>query len=255
MCGRGESWNGGRRRRGHRKESDMTNGSRPDIVGCFREGLDVVRRYPVLLVPPVAVQVVVFALGLLLLGGAAAMFAMGGLAGGLAGAAGAAIVFFVVSLLLALVASAVVVVMAREALGGREPVLGDAVGSVMGRFLDVVVVSVLSAIIIGVGLVLLIIPGIVAMVFLIFALPAVLLDGDGPPEALRRSVRVVKGHLGPVVGLAVGWILTLAVVFIAGKVLGLVPILGSLVSAVLDGAAVAYLSVVTVRIYQALPHR
>jgi hypothetical protein len=233
----------------------MTNGSGPDVVGGFREGLDVVRRYPALLVPPVAVEVVLFLLGLLLLGGTAAMFAMGGLAGGVVGAAGAALVFGVASLLLGLVASAVVVVMARDALGSREPGLGDAVGAVLGRFVDVVVASVLSAIIIGIGFVLLVIPGLVALFFLIFTLPAVLLDGDGAIDGLKRSVAVVKANLGTVAGLVVGWIVTLVVVFVAGKILGVVPFVGSLAAAILYGAAVAYLSVVTVRIYQALPRR
>lgn len=233
----------------------MTNGGGPDIVGHFREGLDVLRRYPTLIVPEVAVQVVVFVLTLVLLGGAAALFLVGGVAGGVVGAVGAGLLFVVVSGVLSLVASGVVIVMARDALAGRDPALGDAVGTVMGRLVDVLVASVIAMIVVGVGMLLLVLPGIVAGFFLIFTLPAVLLDGDSGVDALKRSFGVVKANLRPVVGLVIGWIVTGVGLVIAGKILGFVPVLGQLAAAILFGAGLAYLTVVTVRVYQTLPRR
>ena len=46
----------------------MTDRGRVDVVEFFREGLLVLRRYPILVVPPLAVQVIVFVLTVLLLG-------------------------------------------------------------------------------------------------------------------------------------------------------------------------------------------
>ena len=65
-------------------------GESGDLVGHFRAGVDVVRRYPILIAPPLAVQVIVFVLALLFLGGGFGIgMLLGGAMGGMpAGAAG-----------------------------------------------------------------------------------------------------------------------------------------------------------------------
>ena len=140
--------------------------------------------------------------------------------------------------------------MARDALGGREPALGDALAAVVGRLGAVVVASGLVMAIVAVGFLFLVIPGIVAAVLLMFTLPAVLLDGVGALDGMRRSVAVVRGHVGPVVGLVVGSLLVFVGVAIVAWIVGLVPFLGGLASFVLHGAAVSYLTVVGVHVYQ-----
>ncbi len=232
----------------------MTNGGASDIVGHFRSALDVMKRYPVIAVPPLAAAAVMFVLTLLFIGGAATAVVLGGGAG-LLGAFAGFFVFTLIGGLLQLIASAVTIVMARDALAAREPSMGDALGAVMARLADVVVAAVLVMVIVGIGTVLLVLPGLVAGFFLVFTLPAVLLDGRGAVDALKRSASLVKDNLGPVVGLVVGIILAWVVVVIVGKILGLVPLLGQLASAVLIGVFVAYLTVVAVRVYQALPRR
>ncbi|HSE94796.1 MAG TPA: hypothetical protein VLD61_02840 [Methylomirabilota bacterium] len=239
----------------------MTDGSGPDVVGYFREGLLVLRRYPMLIVPPLAVQVIVFVLTVLLLGGGLGIGMifggiLGGLPGGsvagLAGLIAGAILLTLLSFLLSLIASSLVVVMAREALAAREPTIGPALDAVMSRFLDVVLISILLVVIIGLGMLFLVLPGLVAAFFLVFALPAVLLDGSRATEALGRSARLVRANLGPVAGFFVGGLLAAVASAILSTILEVVPLLGHLAAAVLAGVFISYVTVVGVRVFQSL---
>jgi hypothetical protein len=232
-----------------------------DVVGQFRLAYATVVRFPVLIVPPLLVGILGFLLVVFIAGGIAAIGALiggvtggGGAAavGGLAGLALGVLVFGLVMGVLWLLSSGMVVVMAREALGGREPVLGDALSAVMGRLGAVVVASGLVTAITFVGFLFLVIPGLVAAVLLMFTLPALLLDGLGALDAMQRSVTIVRGHVGPVVGLVVGALLFLVGIGVASWILSLVPFLGGLAAFVLHGAAVSYLTVVAVHIYQVL---
>jgi hypothetical protein len=232
-----------------------------DIVGHFRRAYETVVRYPVLIVPPLLVGVLGFALIFFIGGGATVMGAlMGGAmggghgtaAGGAAGLVLGVLVFFLVMGILWLLSSGMVVVMARDALGDREPVLGDAFAAVTGRLPALALASGLMTVIVGIGFLFLVIPGVLAAVLLVFTLPAVLLDGLGAIEGIRRSVAVVRRHAGPVIGLVVGCVLVLVGVAIATWIVGMVPLLGGLASFVLNGAAVSYLTIVGVHFYQLL---
>jgi hypothetical protein len=232
-----------------------------DVVGQFRLAYGTAVRFPVLVVPPLLVGILGFALLFFIGGGATVMGAlMGGVVGGGEGAAAGGIAGLVLGVLLFgtvmgvlwLLSSGMVVVMARDALGGREPVLGDAFAAVAARLGAIVVASSLVMAIVAVAFLLLVIPGIVAAVLLMFTLPAILLDGLGALGGMRRSITIVRGHVGPVVGLVVGSLLVLVGVAIVSWIVGLVPLLGGLASFVLHGAAVSYLTVVGVHVYQML---
>jgi membrane-anchored glycerophosphoryl diester phosphodiesterase (GDPDase) len=237
----------------------MGNVTDGDVVGHFRLAYQAVARYPVLIVPPLVVAVVPLALIFFVVGGAAALMGavMGGAVGGGTGAVvGGIVVGVLVALVLALVmgilwllSSGMVVVMARDALAGREPALGDALSAVLARLAAVVAASALVGLVVWIGFLFLVIPGIVAAVCLMFTLPAVLLDGLGAVDGMRRSVALVRANVGAVVGLVVGVILVMIGLAIVGALLGLIPIVGGLAWFVLSSAAVSYLTVVGVRYY------
>jgi hypothetical protein len=233
-------------------------GGADDFVGHFRLAYQAMMRFPVLIVPPLGVAVLGFFL-LFFIGGGAAVIgalmggAMGGshgaAAGGIAGLVLGALVFGLVIGALWLVSSGMVVLMARSALGGQEPGLGDALAAVTRRLGAVAVAASLVGLIVMIGFVFLVIPGIVAAVFLMFTLPAVLLDGLGAVDAMRRSAALVRTHVGPVIGFVVGCLLVMVGIGIASWILSFVPFLGGLASFVLHGAAVSYLTVVGVHVY------
>lgn len=239
----------------------MGNVADGDVVGHFRLAYQAVARFPVLIVPPLAVGVIPLAL-VFFIGGAAALLGglMGGAVGGGPGAALGGIVGIVLGVLvfalvmgvLWLLSSGMVVVMARDALAGREPTLGDALNAVLGRLGAVAAASSLVGLVVWLGFLLLLIPGFVAAVCLMFTLPAVLLDGLGAIDGMRRSVAIVRAHVGSVVGLVVGLLLVLVGLAIAGSILGMIPVLGGLAWFVLSAAAVSYVAVVGVQFYHVL---
>jgi hypothetical protein len=242
--------------------ASMTDG---DVVSQFRLAYDTVIRFPVLVLPPLLVGLLGFGLLFLIAGGVTVIGAlMGGLiegaTGGGPGAAAGGVVGLVLGVLLFglvmgalwFLSSSMVVVMARDALRGREPALGDAFAAVIGRLGALLVASLLVTAIVAVAFCFLVIPGFVAMVFLMFTLPAVLLDGLGAVPAMRRSARVVREHVGPVVGLVVGCVLVFVGVAIVTWIVGWVPVLGHLASFVVHSTAVSYLTVVGVHAYQTL---
>ncbi len=240
----------------------MTNGAGSDIVGDFRLGLDLMKRYPVMAAPPLIAMAIVFVLMAIVFGGTMTMFAVGGAAGGAGGLAGAMVggallfgVIGILGMLVNLVASAVVIMMAREALAGREPSMPPALAAVNARLGDVVLASILVALIVFVAFLFFVFPAIIAAFFLMFTLPAVLVDGRGAVEAVRRSATLVKDNVGPVIGLVIGAVVAMVVVAIVSKILGIVPFIGPLASMLLGGAFFAYLTVVVVRVYETLPRR
>jgi hypothetical protein len=239
----------------------MTQGGGTDLVAHFRAAYDAVARFPLVVAPPIAVGVLGFVLFFVIGGGTAMMGAlMGGLMGGGEGVAAGGLVgfllggalFVLVMGLLWMLSSALVVVMGRDALGGREPALGDALGAVVGRLGAIAGATVLVTAIVGFGLLLFVLPGLIAAVLLAFTLPAILLDGRGVLDGMGRSVAIVRAHPGPVLGLVIGAIVILAGVAVAAWIVGLVPVLGGLAAFVLQSAAVSYLTVTSVRFYQVL---
>jgi hypothetical protein len=235
----------------------MANGG-SDVVAHFRTGLDLLTRYPVMVLPPLAVHLILAVLTFVFIGGAVTAAVVGGGAGVLAGMFG----FLVLSVLtgiLSLVAAGVTLVMARDAVAGRPPSVGDALGEVMSRLGDVLIASILVMLIVGLlGMVfffLLGLPGLIAAFFLIYTLPAVLLDNLPAIDALKRSVTLVKNNLGPTALFLVGCLVAWVVIYLVGRIVGAVPLLGHLAQAVLLGIAIAYFSIVGVRVYQTLPRR
>jgi hypothetical protein len=238
----------------------MTNGSRPDIVADFRAGLETFKRHLVIAAPPLIAMAVGFVLKWVFLGAGAGMFVVGGAVGGAPGMMGALaggfflfFLFIVLVMLINLVAHAAVVVMARDANQGREPSIGAAVDAVMARLGPVVVASAIVSLIVGVASLFFVIPGLIAFFFLMFTMPALLLEGLPPVEAISRSARLVRDNLGPALGLVIGAIVGMVVVWLALLVLSVVPVLGPLAAMLLAGAFFAYLTVVGVRVFLALP--
>lgn len=62
------------------------------------------------------------------------------------------------------------------------------------NFWQYIVVKILTGIIVIVGLILIIVPGIIAALALIFSTYLIIDRGMGPIEAMKESVRLTKGH-------------------------------------------------------------
>lgn len=80
------------------------------------------------------------------------------------------------------------------------------------RLWQVIVVGLVVGVIVAVGFVLLIVPGLIALTWLVAAIPVVVLERAGLGEALSRSVDLVRGNGWRVFGLIVLLFLILLVV-------------------------------------------
>ncbi len=130
----------------------------------------------------------------------------------------------------------------RDVRDGRADL---SVGGTFNRVLPVlnriVVAGILLGLAIGLGLVLLIIPGLVVLTFCIFVIPAIVLENRRIGESFGRSLELVRGHAWNVFGVIVVTLLLLLGVSI---VLGLLltPLedwLGSLISQIVGNTIVA----------------
>lgn len=93
------------------------------------------------------------------------------------------------------------------------------------RLLTIAGVSIVSTIIVGAGFFLLVIPGIVLALMFAVAVPATVVEGLGPIEALRRSRELTSGHRLELLALAillliVMWLITMLSTSTLGMSLG-----------------------------------
>jgi uncharacterized membrane protein len=73
---------------------------------------------------------------------------------------------------------------------------------------NVVIASVLSSIIVAIGILLCIVPGVIATIMLMFTTVAVLDRNVSGVEGLTTSINIAKANFGPV---ALTWLLTIAI--------------------------------------------
>jgi hypothetical protein len=106
---------------------------------------------------------------------------------------------------------------------GRSPSLGDSLNAGLACMLSLLGSMILYGLAVAVGMVLLIVPGLIVMVSLMFAPYIVVTEGAGVIESLRRSHQLVWGH----------WWRTSALVGIAGFILMVAYVLIALVAGVL----------------------
>ena len=103
---------------------------------------------------------------------------------------------------------------------GRRPTPGDALRAVLDRGLALVMLWALVLLSVAVGLLGLVLGAVVVMALLSPAVPALMVEGLGPVDAVRRSVRLARPRIGYVVGVGV---LSAVLAWLIGRALGVVP--------------------------------
>lgn len=85
---------------------------------------------------------------------------------------------------------------------GKTLTAGEALARAMGNLGAAVAVSLMVGLLVGVGILLLVVPGIILLCGLVVALQALVLEPDtGATQALSRSWQLTKGHKGRMFGL------------------------------------------------------
>ncbi|MDQ3035054.1 MAG: hypothetical protein M3Y87_21785 [Myxococcota bacterium] len=95
-----------------------------------------------------------------------------------------------------------------ESLLGRGATAGEAVRASLGRLLPLIGTAFLAGLISMIGIFLCIVPGVIAWVWLVVAVPVCFAERLGPLDALQRSVELTEGHRLTI--FLVGLVLTVA---------------------------------------------
>lgn len=109
----------------------------------------------------------------------------------------------ILSLVFGFILLAAVTYATIRSLQGREVTFGGALQQGLGRFLAVLGVSIVVAIMVGIGMLLLVIPGLIIATLLYVSVPAVVVERKGVLDSLARSSGLTRGHRWKVFGIIV----------------------------------------------------
>lgn len=142
---------------------------------------------------------------------------------GMAALLGAGAAFTVVMSVIGLVGGSVLtgalVHAADKQISGGTVSFGEAYKSAFGKWAPLLLVTLVVGLAVGVGSMLLIIPGLVAAFFLCLAPLAVMLENAGVGSALGRSCALALKAPGEIIVIAL-------IAFVASFILGLIPVIG-----------------------------
>jgi uncharacterized membrane protein len=109
-------------------------------------------------------------------------------------------------------AQAIVVHAAFQDLRGRQVSATESFQHGVQRLFPVLVASVLSGLMMVVGLILCLIPGLIAIAALAVVLPACVVERLGPIDSISRSIDLTTGNRWPILGVVVAWGLIVATI-------------------------------------------
>ena len=230
------------------------------ISKIFKESLAIARGNPLIFIPMLLASIFSALVGLIFVGSAVPM--MHGLSAdqiaanpeqalaGAGAAAGGMLLFSIISGLVGLLTHSMTVGMADMAFQGEKATLKNGWARIVSRIVPVLIASILMGIIIGLGMIFLVLPGIILAFFLMFTLIAVVVSNLGAFQAIGRSFSTVGKNFGAtfitfliIIGLA---ILTGLLNFI----ISLIPFLGVVLSMIIFAIFTGFVTIFLVRVYQ-----
>jgi hypothetical protein len=219
-----------------------------------------------LAIPTAAASLIIGIIQVFFIAGIFATALVGGAVAGRGGAGIAAIlaalpllaVFFVVAVLLTLIAQAVVVHASEDVWEDRGVDLARSFSVALGRlaaligaFLLVLLIMIipiaLCFVIIGIPLVL------IALYFLMYVVPAIVLGNESPTGAIGASYRIARENVGPSLFALLGIVVAIIIGAIVEGLFGRAPSwLQLLVALIVGGFTSAYAALVAARFYTLL---
>jgi hypothetical protein len=104
-------------------------------------------------------------------------------------------------LILSVVSQAVIVYAAFQDMRGQPVRLGESIGIALERFVPIIILAIVSAILMGLGMAALIVPGVILFTMWFVATPVCVVEKLGPLASLKRSAQLTKGHRWKILGL------------------------------------------------------
>lgn len=128
-----------------------------------------------------------------------------------------------VALITATIAQGASIMIVAGSFTGKPVSVGDAIGTAISRFGPLLTLSIVVGLLVGIGLLFFIFPGIVFMAWYYVAAPALIVEELGYSEAMSRSKSLTQDNRGRVQGFIVLLVLlVIAVSFGTGFAMGMV---------------------------------
>jgi hypothetical protein len=118
------------------------------------------------------------------------------------GSAAAVWIQLSLSLVLSAICQAMILYATFQALRGRPVRIGESLGQGLRRAFPVFVASVVSGLIVVLGFICLIVPGLIALTMFYVTEPACVVERLGPIDSIGRSIDLTRGYRWPVFGAA-----------------------------------------------------
>lgn len=230
-----------------------------DITGTFKDSIEVAKKNPLIFVPTVVVGLVMAVLSMAIIGGAMTTAGMMGGMGspvGAMGAVGAAMglvaLLSIVGTIVGLIAHGMTVAMAQEAIANGTTSLNTGISVVTSRLVQLVVAAVLVGLAVGIGMMLLVIPGIIAAFLFMFTFVIVIADNIPAVDAMKKSFELVTSNFSDLVILFIAVIGIGVVISIINMMFRVIPVVGPLAGSLLMGILWGYITIVIVKVYKGL---
>ena len=154
----------------------------------------------------------------------------------------------ILTFLLSFVVMAVIIQAAFQSLRAQPVSIGTSFAQAWSRILVVIVLAILQALAIGLGLLVLIIPGIIIAIMLYVSMACCLVERLGPIKAMGRSMELTKGYRWHLFGALIVFAIIMMIVSLV--VAGLQFVIGQgLIGALLDWIlSVAYSAFMSVTV-------
>lgn len=140
-----------------------------------------------------------------------------------------------------------------EADGRVDASVGELLGSVSSKLWSLLLLGIVTGILITIGLIFLIIPGIILALMWFVAVPVLVAEDKGVFAAMSRSSELTKGNRWRLIWLfIIIYVLLAIVIFVVGLLAAITPILGVIVGILMAIVIYPYLSIVIAVTYYEL---
>ncbi|MHB9112310.1 MAG: hypothetical protein ACYC4D_06745 [Thermoleophilia bacterium] len=226
-----------------------------DIGRVFNSVIELIRNNPLILAPQVAAGILTFAMSLLL---ADSMVDTSGFIEGDFGSFMAGINWGALAALLAtgaianLLAYGISLGMACDAVDTGTATIGGGFSRFFSRIGHLIVAGILVAIMVSIGLLLCILPGLAAIFFLMFTFIGIVYSKRGAMESISGSIEMAKNNApDALIFLLITFGISFSGSFI-GNIFDIIPVVGSLAGMILQAVLSVFSMMLLVKVYSEL---
>ena len=131
--------------------------------------------------------------------------------------------------------------------------VGKILGSVTGRLVSIILLQIVVAILVGIGLIFFIVPGVILALMWIVSMPSLVVEEKGVFDSMSRSSELTKNNRMRILG--VGLVILavyIAIAIIGGLLAAAVPVVGVIALVIVGVLAYPYVAIISAVLYYRL---